>query len=432
MKYIVMGFLLVARVASAQLTCNGRFEMSYPGIGPFTEVGDIVTLRSSYGAGSILGGTSLFVNNFAVELACDSSGGPVIPCIAEPGKIKYLGDALTTTNCNTCVNISTQLPAPCTFTSNNPAGGTVPNSVIFTLPTNVFLQIPKLSAPGFCDVDIKIQKLAESGDGTPNFIEENAGYLPSAVPNCPGCLAVCDNFVLASAVTQSSALIGAPEQLAVQCYEAPRRDTHKPNITVTVTDQFGSDSVVAQRLHQFCAPTNLNGADPNAPQNPVHEASYVLGGVDGSKFSNPIVSVSTVFGTFTMRVGNPTGLSVPTAKSVVPDPPPAPLVTPTNHYLCHNVSQVKGPAIKGVPVTVQDQFVSFTQKLSSVSKLCVPAQKNAEPIVDPSLSLLCFVTSVPTNAPVPLGVKATILNQFGQDVVDLTQALTLCVAATVS
>jgi len=429
MKYTVLGLLLVARVASAQLTCNGAFELSYPFIGPFVDVGEVVTMRAGFGAEHILGGSALFVNNFSTELACNSNF-PVIPCIAEAGRVTFEGNI--TTDCTTCIDATGGLPgvpAPCVWTASTPAG---PNDVLFQLPPDHFLKVPELSPVPFCSVDFKIKKIAESGDGTPNLIEQNMGYIPSPTAFCPECLAVCDNFILASQVIQSSALLGAPQQLAIQCYEAPRRDTHKPNVTVTVTDQFGSDSVVAQRLHQFCAPTDLNGADPNAPQNPVHEASYVLGGVDSSKFSNPTVSVATVFGVFTMRVGNPTGLSVPTAKSVVPAPPPAPLVTPTNHYLCHRVSQVKGPNVRGVPVTVQDQFVTFTQKLGAVVSLCVPAQKNAEPIVDPTLSLLCFSTSVPTNAPVPLGVEATIINQFGQEVVDLTQTLNLCVAATVS
>ena len=365
--------LLGAQSASAQgLTCNGRFEVSYPFLGGFVNVGDTVTMRLALGAGPVIGGSAFFTNNVDIELAC-SSDFPIVPvpCAQDPGKpVKYLGDQTITSNCTTCRDVTNGIPGVptnCVFTSDNPGGGVDPNAVHFQLPDNVFLRIPENSPVPYCFVDIQVQVVGESGGiKSPKLIEQNSGYLPAPTPNCTDCFAVCDNFILASQVTQSSALVlGTPE--AFQCYEAPRRDTHKPNVTVTVTDQFGSDSVVAQRIHPFCAPTNLNGADPLAPNNPVHNAGYVLGNVNSAAFAQPTVSANTVFGTFSLKVGTPAVLTVPTAKSVQPAPPPPPLVTPTNHYLCHRALNVSGPNVKGTSVTEQDQFITFTQKLSTVS-----------------------------------------------------------------
>src|SRR6478735_10720161 len=132
-KTVALAVLLLARTATAQLTCNGALELSYPSIGPGVKVGDVVTMRASYGAGNILGGSALFVNNFALELAC-SSDAPVIQadhppgslCIPDPTTpVQYLGDATISTNCNTCFNIAGGLPGvptPCTWSSNNPLG----------------------------------------------------------------------------------------------------------------------------------------------------------------------------------------------------------------------------------------------------------------------------------------------------------------------
>ena len=50
--------------------------------------------------------------------------------------------------------------------------------------------------------------------------------------------------------------------------------------------------------------------------------------------------------------------------------------------------------------------------------------------MDATKFLLCFDVNTPNNAPTPLGVVASIDNQFGTAEISLTQALDLCVSAT--
>ena len=106
---------------------------------------------------------------------------------------------------------------------------------------------------------------------------------------------------------------------------------------------------------------------------------------------------------------------VQTSKSLTP--PPLPPLPPNviRHYACHDVSNISGPDISNLGVTVVDQFTTtpipgFTAK--NKWKLCVAADKNGEDPTAPTdnTALMCFFAG---KTP-PFGTKKLFLNnQFG-------------------
>jgi len=150
------------------------------------------------------------------------------------------------------------------------------------------------------------------------------------------------------------------------------------------------------------------------------------------------VVVQNQFGTFVVDVRVPDSLLVPTAKSVVPAPPPPPLAADAfNHFLCHKVDVKSGPNVKQPPLTLIDQFTkpnSYNINLESVKRLCVAASKKGEPIVDPNVHMLCFTTKDNRNLP-PLNADLTIVNQFFNfmpKVVAATQFTEFCAQSTIT
>ena len=255
-------------------------------------------------------------------------------------------------------------------------------------------------------------------------------------------IAVCDNEALVSSQIQSASipLCAAIAETEFQCHETPRHSTSKPNVVVSVSDVFGTDnSVTVARALDVCAPVNKNGEDPAAPDSPIHLATYALDDVNAANF--PVkknVVVQNQFGTFVVDVRVPDSLLVPTAKSVVPAPPPPPLAPNTfNHFLCHKVDVKSGPNVKQPPLTLIDQFTkpnSYNINLESVKRLCVAASKKGEPIVDSNVHMLCFTTKDNRNLP-PLNADLTIVNQFFNfmpRVVAATQFTEFCAQSTIT
>lgn len=243
-------------------------------------------------------------------------------------------------------------------------------------------------------------------------------------------------LVLAAVMTVATSARG----LDFQCRSTPRSTASRPHETGPVhpvSDILGRDpTVTVLRSNDLCAPADVDGSNPGAPQQAIHLIRYLLengagDGVNPNNYMRPRnVQVDTSLGTFVGNVGTPTHLLVPTAKSIVPNSPPAPLpANAANHYLCHIFDNVR-PSVRGTRLTVNDQFsdpTPFNTRLGAPTALCLAASKNNEPVPFPSSHLLCF--GAMAGEP---GTKktATIVNRFGTDRVPLAELSLLCVHAT--
>ena len=175
-----------------------------------------------------------------------------------------------------------------------------------------------------------------------------------------------------------------------QCYEI------KPfafaRRSVSVEDRFADGSVTVRGPSALCAPSDKNGEDPTAPDDPEHLAGFPVTGT-APRVTN--VLVTNQFGAVRVDLIRRSLLLVPTAKGLAA--PPGPLVNPTiDHFQCYTVRRSAGTPrftpITGVAAT--DQFGAHGLDLQRPRTLCVPANKNDE---DPNAplspqALLCYKT----------------------------------------
>ncbi len=140
---------------------------------------------------------------------------------------------------------------------------------------------------------------------------------------------------------------GAPELGATgvdhfKCYDAkvaraPRGVAAFPVFTprlVNVADQFGPRTYIASKPRRFCAPADLNAADPSAPTDPRFLVCYQIRLAPTRpkqpRFAATIVSTRPSFGPEVLNVTKPDELCLPAFKDLVPaTPTPAPTATPT-------------------------------------------------------------------------------------------------------
>jgi hypothetical protein len=172
-----------------------------------------------------------------------------------------------------------------------------------------------------------------------------------------------------------------------QCYEI------KPfafaRRTATVTDRYGTATVSIRSPGRLCAPADKRGEDPTAPADPEHLAAF-------PSISGPVRNlnqeVTNQFGTVKLDLVRRVHLLVPTAKSLVSQPPA--LTSPGNHFQCYRARRSHGEprfqTIRGV--TLVDQFGSHALDILRPRHFCVPANKNNEDPTAPSSSenLLCY------------------------------------------
>jgi hypothetical protein len=211
-----------------------------------------------------------------------------------------------------------------------------------------------------------------------------------------------------------------------QCYEVRRQNvgTH----IVTVQDQFHTATgVTLSKPNRLCAPTNKQGEDPTAPNDPGHLKAW-QDKHTGPKVVNQVVA--NQFGSLTLDISRPSFLLVPASKSLVGTPPPLTPPTP-DHFQCHKVKRSRGAAkFAKIPgVTGQDQFGPYTIDLLRPRWLCAPADKNGEDPTAPTHPghLLCYKTRNHT----PFAERtANVVDQFGLQNVLLHRRIELCVPST--
>jgi hypothetical protein len=261
-RVALLAALLLPAHAWGQASCNGLIQLTgttSSGIN-FALPGTVVHIHISIGTGAIQAGTSMSVSHLRFDQACDIDQPFAVGCGADlPAPITYNGDATLSDNC-----------PGVTFTSNAPAGGNPPNTLVFT--PNVPLVIPANSFP-FCQLDFDVTIIGRSTDSTPNSIEVDAGYLgtdalcnnglrsigsqSAQVPLCPICL---DDECNTSACNQETG----------QCVLTPRADsTPCADMDANACTFAGCEAGVCVQPHvvTVCTPDN-NDCTSDPPCDP--------------------------------------------------------------------------------------------------------------------------------------------------------------------
>lgn len=96
-----------------------------------------------------------------------------------------------------------------------------------------------------------------------------------------------------------------------------------------------------------------------------------------------------------------------------------------DHFLCYTVVPPKrAPAFRPIPnLPLADQFGQGSYDVLSPEALCVPAEKNGEPIFEPDIHLMGYRIQPSKGQPKPRPhAHITVVNQFGSIVVDALAA----------
>src|SRR3984957_1961531 len=192
-----------------------------------------------------------------------------------------------------------------------------------------------------------------------------------------------------------------------------------PNITPTVT-------VNCNPVQKTANGTVYPVTNPNA-----HLGCYPISVT--STQPTPTVLVTNQFGSATLVPSQPNLLCVPSWKSLTGPPGRSPTTPPNlNHFTCYPVKVASG-AYKPPPVQLQDEFASgpVSAAVNPVpSDLCLPTEKVLPdgqyfPIINPTLHLLCFqVTQTPIVSPV------WVENHFGTYAMAIISTKWLCAPST--
>ena len=161
-----------------------------------------------------------------------------------------------------------------------------------------------------------------------------------------------------------------------------------------------------------------------------HLACYPI---TASTQPTPTVLVTNQFGSATLVPSQPNLLCVPSWKSLTGPPGRSPTTPPNlNHFTCYPVKVASG-AYKPPPIQLQDEFASgpVSAAVNPVpSDLCLPTEKVLPdgqyfPIINPTLHLLCFqVTQT------PIVSQVWDENQFGTSPMAIISTKWLCAPST--
>ncbi len=162
--------------AEAQ-TCNAQLAVAINPGGP-TDFGDVRTVTLTMGAGGIVGGTQLTINQVRYSLDCDDDSPLTLPCDDQGDIFNYQGDGTITSDCGTCAAGNVNAGEACapagpgggcdllisgdnlgtcvavTWTSNAPGGGFATNELVFTPSSPLVIDA---NAFPVCDLEFDVQ-----------------------------------------------------------------------------------------------------------------------------------------------------------------------------------------------------------------------------------------------------------------------------------
>jgi hypothetical protein len=208
-----------------------------------------------------------------------------------------------------------------------------------------------------------------------------------------------------------------------QCYEVDRQ-AYTPMV-ISLADPYGASTEVrVRRLKRLCNPADKNGENPSAPAELEHYLGYEIKQRGGFASVSRLL-VDTQFGQLDLRIKRPELLLLPASKSLVA--PPGPLNPATlDHLACH---RVRGARFRLEGVQVVDQLDAYGVDIKKPFRLCSPADKNNEGILEPDRHLLCYKVRTQPRRP---GLTGPIWaeSQFGGLVMELTRTREFCVPAS--
>lgn len=196
---------------------------------------------------------------------------------------------------------------------------------------------------------------------------------------------------------------GPPAALDVfTCYRATTsRGTPllEPLRGVGVADPWGSGLADVRKPRSLCFPTDVAGADPDAPLHPDKLTGYMLrlSSVTPSAEPRSNVEVTNPLGTLRVDLRRADAVLVPTAVDL-DAPPEAPVPPGPGRFACYKVKVTPGTP-KFVPVTgvtLHDQLGTLTVHLRRPTRLCAPLDLAGDDPGAPARSerLLCYQAKV--------------------------------------
>ena len=235
---------------------------------------------------------------------------------------------------------------------------------------------------------------------------------------------------------------GWPDPLCIDhylCYSAARTPrTTPPTLAftpriVSLVDAIESSAAEVKKPVAICPPADKNGEGMLDPV--THEEAYsITSELKHARLSGVIVTDQ--FGTLSLNTVKADRLLVPTNKGLgaAPAGPPAPGAA--DHYKCYLVNvTVRTPRFPvGVQATVADQFENRIYNIKRPHRLCVPVDLNSEGIQSPAANLLCYTASAAIGQPRHTKVLGQIYtdNQFGTYRLNTSKEEELCVPAHVT
>jgi hypothetical protein len=225
------------------------------------------------------------------------------------------------------------------------------------------------------------------------------------------------------------------------CYKAKTTRGTPPFVRpapVTLKDQF--EEVVAEILKpvSLCTPVDKN--TEGIVDQATHLEGYKIKQPKGAKPGN--LEIQNQFqlspnGVLVVDTSKPDRLLVPTAKSLVSQPPmPNPLTHEVDHYKCYKVKEDQASEFTPVEgVLLKDQFIevqlggeSKLFDLKKPTRLCNPVEKNGEEIKHPVNHLMCYKAAPVRGQPKHESVSGLFVNnQFGPERIDTIKEEELCV-----
>lgn len=239
-----------------------------------------------------------------------------------------------------------------------------------------------------------------------------------------------------TAAPVGAATTGAPQHYL--CYTAAAKKGFTPPAPITLVNAFTTGNGVSVKLgpaSEHCNPAVKKV--PGAAYKITNPTWHFLGFPFQTDQPSVTVSVSNQFGTATLVTSSPNLLLVPSWKSLT-GPPKEPTSAPAgeDHYTCYPVTYLPGtaPYTPPSPVKVKDEFSSAatTVKVENVDDLCAPTTKIlptglSYPPSDPSLYYVCFgVSKTPIKSPV------YDQNQFGEGAVTIRATNWLCLPSSLA
>jgi hypothetical protein len=255
---------------------------------------------------------------------------------------------------------------------------------------------------------------------------DSAGLLPKAY------LVVLQ--VVTGGVTQALAsggmtLIKSADLDSFLGYEiTPKGPVKRFNPPLVLTDLFGTRTVKHISSEKLLNPADKNGEGIHNPN--THLERYKLLG-QGATLRASIKAIN-VLGEIVIRKMKPTGLLVPTAKSLdLNGPPPDPPVTDVDHFQCYQLIKKKErPATKGMTVHLKDLLLETDFAIREPVQFCTPVAKVHNGVTTsvkhPEKHLICYSLK-----PVRHKLEMQLSNPFGREKKKTTKADELCVPSTI-